>query len=31
MSKQTMRDVSHTPPSGTTVTNVWYRGDETDD
>ncbi|MFC7203690.1 hypothetical protein ACFQJC_09200 [Haloferax namakaokahaiae] len=24
--KQTMRDVSHTPPSGESVTNVWQRG-----
>ncbi len=25
---QTMKDVSHTPPSGDSVTNVWHRGDE---
>ncbi len=26
--KRTMKDVSHTPPNGDTVTNVWERGDE---
>ena len=28
-----MKDVSHTPPNGESVTNVWERGanDETDD
>jgi len=26
--KPTMKDVSHTPPSGESVTNVWHRGDE---
>ncbi len=25
---QTMKDVSHTPPVGNSVTNVWYRGHE---
>lgn len=31
--KPTMRDVSHTPPTGESVTNVWERGNEleTDD
>ena len=31
MSKETsgtMKDVSHTPPAGDTVTNVWDRGGE---
>lgn len=23
---QTMKDVSHTPPTGDSVTNVWHRG-----
>lgn len=31
MKNQTMRDVSHTPPAGTSVTNVWHRGHEADD
>jgi hypothetical protein len=31
MSQQTMRDVSHTPPDGHTVTNVWHRGEEVDE
>ncbi|WP_411968487.1 hypothetical protein [Haloferax sp. YSSS75] len=26
--KATMRDVSHTPPMGESVTNVWERGNE---
>ncbi len=26
--KRTMKDVSHTPPNGTSVTNVWDRGAE---
>ncbi|MFC4356440.1 hypothetical protein ACFO0N_00585 [Halobium salinum] len=26
--KRTMKDVSHTPPSGAPVTNVWQRGRE---
>ncbi|MFC6726470.1 hypothetical protein ACFQE1_19305 [Halobium palmae] len=26
--KQTMKEVSHTPPSGAPVTNVWQRGRE---
>ncbi len=26
--KRTMKDVSHTPPNGDSVTNVWNRGDE---
>ena len=26
MKKQTMKDVSHTPPNGDSVTNVWHRG-----
>ncbi|MGM0590684.1 MAG: hypothetical protein ACQETI_03475 [Halobacteriota archaeon] len=26
LSKQTMKDVSHRPPTGATVTNVWDRG-----
>lgn len=25
-----MKDVSHTPPVGETVTNVWDRGNESD-
>jgi hypothetical protein len=24
--KRTMKDVSHTPPTGESVTNVWQRG-----
>ncbi|WP_157533258.1 hypothetical protein [Haloferax profundi] len=28
--KPTMRDVSHTPPTGESVTNVWERGNELD-
>jgi hypothetical protein len=24
--KRTMKDVSHTPPTGDSVTNVWQRG-----
>ena len=31
MTEQTMRDVSHTPSDGKTVTNVWHRGDEIDE
>jgi hypothetical protein len=27
-SKQTMKDVSHTPRTGDSVTNVWERGHE---
>ncbi len=27
---QTMKDVSHTPPNGDSVTNVWHRGHATD-
>ena len=27
MTEKTMRDVSHKPPNGDTVTNVWHRGD----
>jgi hypothetical protein len=27
MSNETMRDVSHTPKSGKSVTNVWHRGE----
>lgn len=26
-----MKDVSHTPPAGESVTNVWHRGDEAGD
>ncbi len=26
--KRTMKDVSHTPPNGESVTNVWERGNE---
>ncbi len=26
MTKRTMKDVSHTPPTGDPVTNVWRRG-----
>lgn len=26
-----MKDVSHTPPNGESVTNVWERGGNTDD
>lgn len=26
--KPTLKDVSHTPPNGETVSNVWDRGDE---
>ncbi len=29
--KRTMKDVSHTPPNGESVTNVWNRGDERND
>ena len=29
--KRTMKDVSHTPPNGESVTNVWERGDESPD
>jgi len=25
---QTLKDVSHTPPTGEPVTNVWHRGEE---
>ncbi|MRW81230.1 MULTISPECIES: hypothetical protein [Haloferax] len=28
--KPTMRDISHTPPTGESVTNVWERGNELD-
>ncbi len=28
---QTMKDVSHTPPTGDSVTNVWRRGYEAED
>ncbi|ELZ99007.1 hypothetical protein C440_01585 [Haloferax mucosum ATCC BAA-1512] len=28
--KPTMRDVSHTPPAGESVTNVWERGNESE-
>ncbi len=28
---ETMKDVSHTPPDGESVTNVWHRGDEAAD
>lgn len=31
MTNQTMADVDHTPKSGTSVTNVWHRGDESAD
>jgi len=31
MRKQTMREVSHEPPSGTSVTNVWHRGEEVEE
>lgn len=31
MSNDTMRDVSHTPSSGKSVTNVWHRGEEVDE
>ena len=31
MQQGTMRDVSHTPKAGETVTNVWHRGVESDD
>ncbi len=27
---KTMRDVSHTPPTGESVTNVWERGHESE-
>ena len=26
--KQTLKDVSHTPPFGESITNIWHRGDE---
>ena len=29
--KRTMKEVSHTPPNGDSVTNVWDRGDEARD
>lgn len=28
MSRETMKDVSHTPPDGEAVTEVWERGHE---
>lgn len=28
---RTMKDVSHTPPEGESVTNVWHRGSEAAD
>jgi len=28
---RTMKEVSHTPPNGESVTNVWERGDESPD
>ncbi len=28
--RDTMKDVSHTPPAGGSVTNVWHRGGEAD-
>jgi hypothetical protein len=31
MRNETMRDVSHTPPKGASITNVWHRGGESDD
>lgn len=27
----TMKDISHTPPSGSSVTNVWQRGQKDDE
>lgn len=30
-SRQTMKDVSHTPPAGESVTNVWHRGVEAEE
>jgi hypothetical protein len=30
-SKRTMKDVSHTPPTGESVTNVWQRGRTTEE
>lgn len=28
--RPTMKDVTHTPPAGESVTNVWHRGEETE-
>jgi hypothetical protein len=31
MAKETLKDVSHTPPSGERVDRVWERGNERED